>query len=364
LAYRFARGQKTLALGVYPLTGLRDARDAREAAKRLLNEGINPAQHRRVESTKRAAACTNTFDAIAAELLEKKRRERKADRTIEKFEWFMSLARRGIGSRPITDISASDILAVLRPIEMRGRHETAKKLRGAIGQVFRFAVVTGRAQGDPTVALKGALAAPVVSHRAAIIEPKGFGGLLRGIANYRGTPETRAALEMLALTFVRPGELRAAEWAHFDLAAGVWSIPAEKMKMRRPHHVPLAPQAAAIVRDLRLLTGQGKYLFPSIRTPTRCMSENTVNAALRRLGFSQDEMTGHGFRSAASSMLNESGLWHADAVERQMAHADKDSIRRAYARAEFWEERVRMMMWWADKCDEMRRDGVVITLRA
>ena len=169
---------------------------------------------------------------------------------------------------------------------------------------------------------------------------------------------------MLALTFVRPGELRAAEWAHFDLAAGVWSIPAEKMKMKRPHQVPLAPQAVAILRDLRPLTGQGKYLFPSIRTVTRCMSENTINAALRRLGFAKHEMTGHGFRSAASSMLNESGLWHADAIERQLAHADSDGVRRAYARADFWKERVEMMKWWADECAEMRSGAVVIAPQA
>jgi integrase len=364
LAYRFAGNQKTLALGVYPATGLRNAREARDAAKRLLNEGIDPGQHRRAENTKRAAASTNTFDAIAAELLDKKRRERKADRTITKFEWFMSLARPGIGSRPIADISAPEILAVLRQIEARGRQETARKLRGAIGQVFRFAVATGRAQRDPTGALKGALTAPVVNHRAAIIEPKAFGGLLRAIASYEGAPETRAALELLALTFVRPGELRSAEWADFDVAAGIWAIPAAKMKMNRPHRVPLAPQAIAILRDLQSLTGQGKFVFPSVRSAARCMSENTINAALRRLGFTKDEMTGHGFRSAACSMLNESGLWNADAIERQLAHVDNDSVRRAYARADFWKERVRMMKWWADRCEKMRCIGNVVPLRA
>ncbi len=360
LAYRFAGGQKTLALGVYPVMGLRDARDARDAAKRLLKQGIDPIQQRRAENTTRAAASTNTFDVIAAELLEKKRRESKADRTIIKFAWFMSLARPGIGSRPIADISAPEILAVLRQIEARGRHETARKLRGAIGQVFRFAVATGRAQRDPTGALKGALTASVVNHRAAIIEPRAFGGLLRAIASYEGAPETRAALELLALTFVRSGELRSAEWADFDLATGIWAIPAAKMKMNRPHRVPLAPQAIAILRDLQLLTGQGKFVFPSIRSAARCMSENTINAALRRLGFAKDEMTGHGFRSAASSMLNESGLWNADAIERQLAHADSDSVRRAYGRADFWDERVRMMNWWADRCDAMRCGGEVV----
>jgi integrase len=364
LAYRFAGGQKAIALGVYPATGLRYAREAREAAKRLLKEGIDPAQRRRAENTNRAAAHTNTFGSVAAELLEKKRRERKADRTILKFEWFMSLARPGLGSRPITEISAPEILAILRPIEARGRHETAKKLRGAIGQVFRFAIATGRAQGDPSGALKGALAAPVVNHRAAIVETKAFGALLRAIETYEGAPKTLAALELLALTFVRPGELRAAEWAEFDLDTGVWSIPAEKIKMRRPHRVPLAPKAVALVRDLQAITGGGKYLFPSVRSAARCMSENTINAALRRLGFKKDEMTGHGFRAAASSMLNESGLWNADAIERQLAHADNDSVRRAYARADFWEERLRMMAWWADKCDELRRGELVVPLQA
>jgi integrase len=296
--------------------------------------------------------------------LEKKRREQKADRTIVKFEWFMSLARPAIGARPIVEITSLEILAVLRPIEARARLETAKKLRGAIGQVFRFAIATGRAENDPSGALKGALASPTVQHRAAIIEPKAFGGLLRAIAGYEGGAETLAALQLLPLTLVRPGELRAAEWAEFDFDAGIWAIPAGKTKMRRPHRVPLAPQAIAILRDLHAITGQGKFLFPSVRTPTRCMSENTINAALRRLGFQKDEMSGHGFRSSASSMLNESGLWNADAIERQLAHVDNDSIRRAYARADFWEERVRMMTWWAERCEEMRRGGVIIPLRA
>ena len=274
------------------------------------------------------------------------------------------LARPAIGARPIVEITSLEILAVLRPIEARGRLETAKKLRGAIGQVFRFAIATGRAESDPTGALKGALASPTVQHRAAIIEPKAFGGLLRALAGYEGGPETRAALELLALTFVRPGELRSAEWAEFDLEAGVWAIPAEKMKMKRPHRVPLAPRAVAILRELQGLTGQGKFFFPSVRSAARCMSENTINAALRRLGFAQGEMTGHGFRSAASSMLNELGLWNADAIERQLAHVDNDLVRRAYARADFWEERVRMMAWWAECCEEMRRGGVVVPLRA
>jgi integrase len=214
--------------------------------------------------------------------------------------------------------------------------------------------------------LKGALTSPVVQHRAAIVEPKPFGALLRAIATYDGAPETRAALELLALTFVRPGELRAAEWTEFDLDAAVWSIPGEKMKMKRPHRVPLAPRAIAILRDLEAITGQGKFLFPAVRSALRsrccdrspamrCMSENAINAALRRLGFDKDEMTGHGFRSVASSMLNETGLWNADAIEAQLAHVEGNSVRRAYHRADYWDERIRMMACWRDRCEEFRQ---------
>ena len=363
MAYRFAGKQKVLAIGVYPAVGLREARDARDEAKRLLSEGQDPAVARKLAKVVQQAARANTFAALADELLGKKRLEAKAERTLSKLEWLLSLARPAIGPRPIGEITAAEILAVLRGVELRGRRETARRLRATIGEVFRYAVATGRAESDPTSALKGALAAPIVKHRAAIIEPKAFGGLLRAIADYDGAPETRLALELLAITFVRPGELRAAEWAEFDLEAAVWAIPAEKMKLKRPHRVPLAPAAVSLLRQLQTITGHGRYLFPSVRSPERCMSENTINAALRRLGFEKDEMTGHGFRSAASSMLNECGLWHADAVERQLAHVDADSVRRAYARADFWEERVRMMNWWADRCQEMRRGGIIVQLR-
>lgn len=363
MAYRFAGAQKTLAIGVYPAIGLKEAREAREEAKRALVEGRDPSVAKKIAKAAFASASANTFDAIADELLDKKRREAKADRTIAKVEWLLGLARPVIGARPITELTAPEILAVLRKVEARGCLETACRLRGTIGEVFRFAVATGRADSDPTGALKGALAAPIVQHRAAIIEPKAFGGLLRAIASYEGSPETSAALELLAMTFVRPGELRSAEWSEFDLEKAVWAIPAEKMKMRRPHRVPLAPRAVTILRELQTITGAGKFLFPSVRSAQRCMSENTINGALRRLGFEKDEMTGHGFRSAASSMLNESGLWSADAIERQLAHVDSDSVRRAYARADYWEERVRMMDWWAERCGELRRGGVVVALR-
>jgi integrase len=356
--------QKTLAIGVYPAIGLREARAAREEAKKLLADGVDPSLAKKLAKGAKVSASANSFAAVAAELLAKKKREGRAPGTLEHWAWLLSLAHPMIGARPIAEITAQEVLAALRVVEARGRHETVRKMRGAIGEVFRYAVAAGRAENDPTGALKGALTTATVQHRAAIIEPKAFGGLLRALAGYDGAPETRAALELLALTFVRPGELRAAEWAEFDLDAGVWAIPAEKMKMRRPHRIPLAGRTVVILRELRAITGQGKFLFPSVRSATRCMSENTINAALRRLGFEKHEMTGHGFRSAASSMLNESGLWNADAIERQLAHVDADAVRKAYARADFWDERVRMMAWWAERCEEMRRGGVIIPLRA
>lgn len=354
LAYRFAGKQKALALGVYPELGLKGARALRDEARRLLADGRDPGAVRKQSRLVAANAAANTFEGIAAELVGKKRAEAKADATIAKTEWLLGFANEGFGSRPIAEISAADVLAILRRVEARGRLESARRLRAAIGQVFRYAIATGRAENDPSGALRGAIASPVVKHRAAIIEPQAFGALLRSVAGYEGAPETKAALELLALTFVRPGELRAAEWPEFDLANAIWSIPPEKMKMKRPHRVPLAAQAVTILEGLRALTGGGKYLFPSVRSAQRCMSENTLNAALRRLGYASEQMSAHGFRSAASSILNESGQWNADAIERQLAHVDNDSVRRAYARADFWDERVRMMAWWANRCEEMR----------
>lgn len=354
LAYRFSGAQKTLALGVYPEVGLKDAREARDAARKVLARGDDPLAVKKAVKAAKADEGANTFSAVASELSEKKRRDGKAAATLRKFDWFMTFVLPSIGERPIHEITAREVLAVLKEVEARGTHETARKLRTAIGDVFRFAIATARAENDPTVPLRGALVAPSVKPRAAIVAPKAFGGLLRAIENYDGMPETRFALELLALTFVRPGELRAAEWAEFKLDVAVWEIPAGRMKMRKPHRIPLAPRAVAILDELRKLAGQGRFLFPSVRSVARCMSENTLNAALRRMGFTNDDMTSHGFRASASSMLNESGLWNPDAIERQLAHVDGDTVRRAYARAEFWDERVRMMAWWADRCEEMR----------
>jgi integrase len=362
VAYRFGGKQKKLALGAYPTVSLKDARAKCGEAKALLASGVDPSQQRKTEKAAAAVSQENTFNAIADELLEKKRREGKSDATLGKNEWALSFARPSLGDRAITEITAADVLAVLRQVEARGRLETAGRLRALIGQVFRYAIATARAENDPTYALRGALTTPTTTHRPAIIDPVGFGALLRAIDGYAGDPTTRIALTLLALTFVRPGELRNAEWPEFDLEAGIWSIPAGRMKMRRPHRVPLSAQALALLRELQELTGHGKFLFPSVRSSARCMSENTLNGALRRMGYKQDEMVAHGFRAAASSMLNESRLWSGDAIERQLAHADPDEVRRAYARSDFWPERVTMMSWWADRLDAMRQGGVVVDL--
>ena len=364
VAYRFDGKQKLLALGTYPIVTLKDAREARDAAKRDMAAGRDPSQQKKLNRLEAEAASTHTFAVLTAELLAKKAAEGKAGSTLGKLEWLTGLAIPDLGPRPIASISAPEVLAVLRQVEARGRLETAGRLRAVIGEVFRYAIATGRAENDPTFALRGALIVPKEKHRAAIVEAVPFGALLRAIDSYEGTPEVVAALQLLALTFVRPGELRNAAWSEFDLDAGLWSVPAGRMKMKRPHRVPLAPQAVAVLKRLNAITGRGALLFPSVRSPARVMSENTLNAALRRLGYGKDEMTGHGFRAAASSLLNESGKWNPDAIEAQLAHVENNSIRRAYARADFWEERVRMIANWADRLDAMRRGAEVVRLRA
>jgi integrase len=362
LAYRFGGKQRKLAIGPYPRIGLKEARQRRDDAKRQIEAGVDPSLQKRLDRLSAVSEQAATFEVISSELLGKKRREAKADRTISKLEWLFSLATPALGQRPIAGITAPEILQVLRGVETRGKLETAKRLRAVIGEVFRYAVATGRAESDPTTSLRGALTTPVVRHRAAIVAPKAFGALLRSIDGYEGMPEVRIALQLLALTFVRPGELRSAVWAEINLDDAVWTIPAEKMKMRRPHCVPLAKQSIEWLRALHKLTGHRDLLFPGAWDHQKPLSENTLNAALRRLGFAQDEMSSHGFRAAASSMLNESGKWNADAIEAQLAHIEGNSVRRAYARAEFWEERVKLMTFWADKLDELRRGGEVIPM--
>ncbi|MGA7385563.1 MAG: integrase arm-type DNA-binding domain-containing protein [Methylocella sp.] len=364
LAYRFAGKQRKLAIGSYPGIGLKEARAKREEAKKLLASGFDPSQQKRLGKLASESQKADTFDAISREVLEKKRREGRSETTVSKAKWLFGLATPALGPRPIAEITALEVLAVLRQVEVGGRFESARRLRAIVGQAFRFAVATGRAMSDPTSALRGALTAPAVQHRAAIVEPIPFGALLRAIDGYDGTPEVRLALRLLALTFTRPGELRFATWNEFDLDKAVWTIPANRTKRRRPHRIPLAPQTIAILEELRTLTGRYELLFPGVRSPSRPLSENTLNAALRRLGYAKDQMSSHGFRAAASSFLNECGKWNADAIEAQLAHVESNAVRKAYARAEYWAERVEMMAYWADRLDELRRGGIVVPLRA
>jgi integrase len=360
LAYRFAGKQKTLALGVYPVISLEEARRLRDEAKKLLARSVDPLVQRKAD---KQAGKDSDFRAVAEEVIAKLEREERAQATLTKKRWLLDFAYPAFGDRPVTEITARDLLALLRKIEGRGLYETARRLRSTCGMVFRYAIATGRAERDPSVDLRGALTAPRVNHRATIIDPKSIGALLRAIDGFDGQPTTLAALRLAAYVFVRPGELRLAEWNEFDLATAVWTISAEKMKMRRPHRVPLARQPLAILRELKQITGDGRWLFPSVRTFARPISENTLNAALRRLGYGSEEMCTHGFRGMASTRLNEMGRWNPDAIERQLAHQEANAVRRAYTHgAEFWAERVEMMQAWADYLDGLQEGGKVLPL--
>jgi integrase len=349
-----------LALGIYPTVSLAEARSHRDEAKKLLARSIDPSVQRKAD---RQVGGGGTFRAVAEEVIAKQEREGRARATLIKKRWLLDFAFPAFGDRPVAQITARELLTLLREIEGRGLYETAKRLRSTCGMVFRYAIATGRADRDPSMDLRGALTMPPVNHRATIIDPLGIGALLRAIDGFDGQPATCAALRLAPYVFVRPGELRHAEWNEFDLDAAVWSIPAEKMKMRRPHRVPLARQSISILRELQEITGSGRWLFPSVRTFARPMSENTLNAALRRLGYSKEAMSTHGFRGMAATRLNEMGRWNADAIERQLAHQEANAVRRAYTHAtEYWSERVLMMQTWADYLDGLRESGKVLPL--
>lgn len=362
--YRFDGKRKTLALGVYPEVSLSNARQRREDARRLLAAGTDPGVARK--SAKRAQAeairaAEDTFEAIARDWMA---RQEVAEVTANKTRWILeTFLFPDIGRRPIAEITPRDLLAVLRKIEVTGKLETAKRAKVKAGQVFRYAVLEGKAESDPTASLKGALKPPKEKHHAAITDPLRIGQLLRAIDGYRGQFTTLKALQLAPLVFVRPGELRQAAWSEFDLDGAIWRIPAERMKMKAAHLVPLSTQALSVLKELWPLTGNGHYVFPGIRTDSRPMSENTVNAALRGLGYSGEEMTGHGFRSMAATRLNEMG-WNADAIERQLAHAESNKVRAAYTHAaQYLEERTRMMQAWADYLDGLRQGATITMLR-
>ena len=348
--YRCQSKRKTLSMGVYPAISLKDARDRRDEAKKQLANGIDPAMVRK--SQKHQQSQPNTFEAVAREWHDKfkpgwsdthaSRLLRLLERDI--FPW--------LGSMPVSDVSSPLLLQTICRIETRSL-DTAHRAMQNSGQVFRYAIATGRQQNDPTHALKGAIPPIRDNHFASITHPEQIGPLLRAIEGYKGEFITQSALRLGPLVFVRPGELRHAEWSEINLEIGEWRIPSEKMKMGQPHIVPLARQSIVLLTDLQPLTGTGQYLFPSVRSLDRPLSENTINAALRRLGYTKDEMTGHGFRSMASTLLNEQG-WNRDHIERQLAHAERNKIRAAYNYADYLPERRKMMQAWADYLDTLK----------
>lgn len=355
MRYRFNGKENVLSFGAYPAISLARARELRAEAKALLAEGIDPSADAKEKKATLAATTEHTFKKISDELTAKLRKEGKAEITLKKKQWLLDMASADFGERPITAISAADILATLRKVESKGNYETAKRLRSTIGQVFRYAIATARAENDPTYGLRGALIAPKVSHMAALTDRKAFGDLIKAIWTYEGgSPSTRAALKLMALLYTRPGELRLALWEEFDLERAIWTIPAERTKMRREHTKPLPQLAVDILQNLQAETGSNYRAFPSSIARDKPISENTLNQAIRRIGFDKHEHTSHGFRASASSLLNESGLWNADAIEAELCHIGADEVRRAYHRARYWDERVKMADWWAKEINSLR----------
>lgn len=351
--YRYMGKQKRLALGRYPDVGLAEARKRRDDARRQLEAGTDPLAERKHEKLVAVFKAANTFGEIAKEYIDKQVAQGQADTTTQKANWLLEQLE-PIAARPVADLKPIDVLAALKRIEAKGKYETARRCRSFAGRVFRYAVATGRGESDPSSILRGALVVPKVKHHAAILDPKQMGELLRAIDAYTGHAITRLAMQVSPHVMARPGELRMAEWSEFDLDNAVWKIPAERMKMRRPHEVPLSRQVLAYLDELFTLTGPDGYVFPAFHTSRRPLSENTVNQCFRRMGYAVGEVTAHGLRTTASTLLNESGKWSPDAIERSLAHADANSIRGVYNRGRYWEERVAMHQWWSDYLDEMR----------
>lgn len=355
LKYRYLGKEKLLSFGAYPEVSLAKARKARDAAREKLAEGLNPAAERKAEKARALEAQERTFRRLADQYLEKIEREGRAQSTLEKNKWLLGMASDAFGDMPVVEIKPADILKPLRLLEARGTLETAKRLKTVTGSVMRYGISCGWIDADPTPALRGAIARPTVKSHAAITDPEELGGLLRAIDAFSGQATTRIGLQLMALLHPRPGELRHAKWSEIDLEKAVWTIPADRMKMRRPHRAPLPNAAITLLRELKPLTGHGEYLLPSVRSLKRPISENTFTAALRRMGYTGDDATAHGFRATFSTLANESGLWNPDAIERALAHAEANAVRAAYARSEYWEERVRMADWWAGYIEDLKK---------
>lgn len=361
LRYWVGGKEKSLSLGVYPETGLKEARQRRDDNRRLMGESLDPSVERKAAKRRERLAAENSFEAVAREWYAKQLHTwvpKHADDVLRRFE---VNAFPIIGTRPIAEIEAPELLEMVRKIEKRGAHDLAHRLLQACGQVFRYGIATGGCKRDVAADLRGALAPHVKKHQAAV-RPEEVPGLLRAIDTYgaMGDKQTMYALQLLALTFVRTNELIGAEWSEFDLAAGLWIVPAGRMKMGTEHIVPLSSQALTILGELKSLAGKSRYVFPG-RNRDKPMSNNTMLFALYRLGY-KGRMTGHGFRAVASTMLNEQGQ-RPDVIERQLAHCERDEVRGAYNRAEYLGERVKMMQGWADYLDKIKAGAEIIPLR-
>jgi integrase len=355
--YRFCGRENMLAFGAFPTVTLAEARTKRDEARKLLADGADPAVKRKLDKIAAETANQNTFGAVVTEYLANLEARGSSESTISKNRWMLEDLAAPLAGRPIAEIVPAEILTILKRIEKSGRRETATRLRGVMGTVFRYAVVTLRATTDPTFALRGALLPPNVQHRPAITDEKRLGGLMCSIDDYDGWPTLRAALQLLPLTMTRPGDVRGMRRSEINFEKRMWRIPEHRMKMRRPHDVPLSRQAMEILRDIWPLSDNGDLVLPSIRSIKRSLSENAMNSALRRMGYPKDEMTAHGFRSSASTILNERGF-NADVIEAALAHQDEDDTRRAYNRTTYLPERVKLMQEWADMLDEFKKLSV------
>ncbi|MBU0865848.1 MAG: tyrosine-type recombinase/integrase [Alphaproteobacteria bacterium] len=345
--------ESRISLGSYPEIGLASARRKRDEARQQLAEGLDPAAERRREKLTAAFNAANNFGDVAKEYIEKMVADGRAETTTVKANWLLAQLK-PIAAMPVADIKPIEVLAALKKLEARGKRETARRCRSFASRVFRYAVATGRGEVDPTSVLRGALVTPKVTHHAAILDPAGVGELLRSIDAYSGNAITRIACQIAPHVMMRPGELRQALWTEIDMTAAIWTVPPERMKMRRPHAVPLSRQVLAYLEDLLGLTGPEGFVFPAFHTSKRPMSENTINQAFRRMGYATGEVTAHGLRTTASSLLNESGKWSPDAIERSLAHADPNAVRGIYNRGRYWDERVAMHQWWSDYLDALR----------
>jgi integrase len=358
-SYRFAGRQKTLSFGAYPDVGLGDARARREAAKLQLRQGIDPGRIVKAEKQAIVAATANTFSAVSDEWLQKKMiGEHKADSTIKRARALLEILKASIGNRPLAEIEPLELLGILRRVEAAGHHETVARLRAIASQVFRYGIATGRCKHDVASDLRGAVTSAISKPRPAIVDPGEIGSLLRTVDCFP-RPLMRRALQFLALTAVRPGELLSAKWS--EIENGVWSIPAEKTKMRTAHRVPLSRQALAVLDELRAITAGKTHLLASPRKRGQPVAPNQYNYALRDMGFAKDQMVAHGFRAMFSTTANDNGQ-SSDVIELCLAHIERNKVRRAYNRAERWPERVALMQWWADHLDELRERRKVVPL--